>query len=67
MKVKEIEKEIDKRLKSIIHDLSTSITLYEVYMNEASDKRKIKFERKLEKKYRKAIEKIDKRVDKLPW
>ena len=67
MKVKHLEKEIDKRLKRIIQDLETGVSLYEVYMKEASDKRKIKFEKKLERKYLKAITKLDKRVDKLPW
>lgn len=67
MKVKNLEKEMDARMKRIISDLSTSITLYEAYMKEASDKRKIKFEKKLMIKYGRACKKLEKRVDKLPW
>ena len=65
MKVKHLEKEIDKRIKRAIQDLETSLSLYEVYMKEASDKRKVRFEKKLERKYEKAIYKLDKRADKI--
>lgn len=65
MKVKHLEKEIDKRIKRVIQDLETSLSLYEVYMKEASDKRKVRFEKKLERKYGKAIYKLDKRADKI--
>lgn len=65
MKVKHLEKEIDKRIKRVIQDLETSLSLYEVYMKEASDKRKVRFEKKLERKYEKTIYKLDKRADKI--
>ena len=63
MKVKKMEKEMDKKVRNILHDLSILMNTFEAYEKEASDKRKIRFEKKMEKKYRKEIEMLDEIAD----
>ena len=58
MKAKEYEKEIEKKLRSILRDFEILIPLFEAYEKEASDKRKIKFEKKLCKKYEKRFSEV---------
>lgn len=66
MKTKYLEKEIDRRFKICMKELSNLVTLYEAYGEKASDKRQKKFSDKMEKKYGKLVEEFDKRVDNLP-
>ena len=58
MKAKEYEKEIEKKLRCILRDFEILIPLYEAYEKEASDKRKIKFEKKMCKKYEERFSEI---------
>ena len=63
MKIKNLEKELDRKLKSCMGEFTSLVTLYEAYSEKASDKRQEKFSKKMEKKYGKELEKLEDRVD----
>ena len=58
MKSKDYEKEIKKKLRCILRDFEILNPLLVAYEKEASDKRKIKFEKKVCKMYEKILSEI---------
>ena len=65
MKAKNIEKELNRELKSFIKNFERVVTLAEAYGETASEKRKAIFAKKLDKKYDKRLEELDERIEKL--
>ena len=65
MKVKNLEKEIERKFRTCMKEFSNLITLYEAYTEEASDKRQTKFTKKMVKKYGKEVERLEDRADDL--
>lgn len=63
MKVKNLEREIERKFKSCLREFTNLVTLYEAYTEKASDKRQEKFTDKLEKKYGKELDRIEDIVD----
>lgn len=58
MKIKQMEKEIDRGINRILHDIKFVDSLNNAYEKKASKKRIHKFEKKISKKYDKLMEKV---------
>lgn len=65
MKLKNLEKEMERQFVSCLGEFTNLLTLYEAYIEKASDKRQDKFTDKIEKKYGKELDKLEGRIDKL--
>ena len=63
MKIKNLEDEIERKMKSCMVEFTNLVTLYEAYSEKASDKRQEKFSDKMEKKYGKEFEELEERID----
>ena len=63
MKLKNLEKEMERKFVSCLGEVNNLLTLYEAYVEKASDKRQDKFADKIEKKYGKELDKFEKRID----
>ena len=63
MKVKNLEKEIERKFKSSLREFSKLLDLYEAYEEKASKKRKKKFSDKMGKKFGKEAEMLTGRID----
>lgn len=65
MKAKNIEKELDRELKSFVKKFERVVILTEAYGETASVKRKERFSKKVDKRYGKRVDELEQRIDKL--